>query len=76
MDKFDRVGAASGGSDEALGQGGGRHREPVSSIERLGDAPASRWVMGVVSVEKPDQDPGIEVDQRHSERRSSSSVEL
>ncbi len=75
-DKIDGVVAASGGSDEAFGRGGGRHRKPVSSIERLGDAPASGWVMRVVSVEEPDQDPGVEVDQRHSVRRSSSSSVL
>ena len=76
MDEIDGVVATSRGSDEALAQGGGRHREPVSSVERLGDAPASGWVMRVVSVEKPDQDPGVEVDQCHSARRSSSSLEL
>ncbi len=76
MDEIDGVVATSGGSDEALGQGGGRHREPVSSVERLGDAPASGWVMRVVPVEKPDQDPGVEVDKRPSERRSSRSREL
>ena len=73
MDKIDVVVAAAGGGDEALGPGGSRHRKPVPSIERLGDAPASGWVMRVVAVEEADQDSGVEVDQRHSARRSSSS---
>ena len=71
--KCDGVIAVSGRPDETFGQCGGRHLEPVRSIDRLRDSSARGSVVRVLGVEEPDQHPGIEVDQCHSSRRSSSS---
>jgi len=73
VDKVDGVIATSGRSDKALGQCRGCHLEPVCSIDGVGDGGARGSVVHVLSVEEPDEDPGVEVDQRHSSRRSSSS---
>lgn len=59
--------------DETLRERRGCHREPIPVVERLRDHRTSGLVMRVIAIQEPDQHTGIEVDQRHSSRSSSSS---
>lgn len=61
VDELDGVVTSSSRPDEALGERGGRHREPVGSVEGLGYNRAGGNVVGVVGVEEPDEHAGVEV---------------
>lgn len=65
--------APSGGSDKALGENGGRHCQAITTFDRLTDRRPGGRVVGILGVEEPDDDSGVEMDQRHSSRSVSSS---
>ncbi len=73
VDQANSLITASGRRDEGFGEGGGRHGEPISAVDCVGDGLAGSWVMDVVVVEESDEDASVEVDQCHSSRSSSSS---
>jgi len=73
VDELDRFVTSPCRADETFGERRGCHSEPVPLVERLADDRASRLMMGIVAIQEPDQHTGIEVDQRHSSRSSSSS---
>jgi hypothetical protein len=57
--------------DETLRECGRGHGESTSAAKHAGERRARRLVLGVVRVEQPDDDAGVEVDQSHSSRRVS-----
>lgn len=70
---FHRGVAAPGRADEALRQRRRGKGQLIAVVSGVGEHGTSRLVVDVVGIEEADDDPGVEVDQSHSERRSSSS---
>jgi hypothetical protein len=52
-----------GGPHQALGEGRRSHRQPIASVQRIGEHFPARVVVDVVAIEETDDDPGVEVDQ-------------
>lgn len=73
VDEPNSLVALSGRPDQALCERRGGDLKPIGSIEGFGDNGAGGDVMSVVGVEEPDEYAGVEMDQRHSSRSSSSS---
>jgi hypothetical protein len=67
-------GATTGGPHQALGEGRRSHRETIASVQCVGEHFPSRLVVNVVAIEVADDDAGVEVDQSHSARKSSTSL--
>ena len=66
--------ATTSGPHQALGEGGRSHREPIAIVQCIGERFPSRVVVDVVAIEEADDDAGVEVDQSHSARKSSTSL--
>ena len=66
--------AKSCGSHQALGEGGRSHREPIAIVQCISEHFPSRVVVDVIAIEEADDDAGVEVDQSHSARKSSTSL--
>lgn len=63
----------AGRTYEAFGECRCRHGDSIASCQGRRQRGASRFVVRVISVDEADDNACIEMDQRHSERRSSSS---
>ncbi len=66
--------ATAGGSHQALGEGRRSHRQPIPVAQCIGEHFPSCVVVDVIAIEEADDDPGVEVDQSHSSRKSSTSL--
>ena len=60
-------------TNETFRESGRRHRETVALLTRLDECRPRCSVMGVVGVEEPDEDTGVQMCQSHSDRKPSSS---
>jgi len=68
--------ATTGGANQGLGKSRRSDSKMVTALQRLGERRPGCLVMRVAGVEKADDDAGVEMNQRHSRRNSSSSLSL
>jgi len=59
--------------NQHFGERSRRHGETVTVADRIVERAACRCMVGIVGIEEADDDAGVEVGQRHSERRRSTS---
>ncbi len=73
VERGNSLGPAAARANESLGVRGGRHNEPLARVAGFAEGCDGREVVHVVGIKGSNDDAGVENDQFHSSRNSSSS---